>query len=251
MKAERRHELRENELLHTLEATREYISENGSRIALTVVVVLVIVAAISFGIRARTAAYEDIWRRKAELSFQDAATGRASLQSLAALTRETGDQAFVLQALIDQGRQAIRLSQEVPNPPDLELNKQAREAFEQLRTRFPDNPLAMGVALLGLATVEENEFAVDKDLVHKDRAKAHLDAVMQTPLLNALPFQQIARDRLAGLNATFSQIVVGPPSAPPEVSEAPVEGPPELPAEPQLPAPAPAPEGGVDPGGSP
>lgn len=216
MKAERRHELRENDLLHALEGARDYVNQNGARIAVALVAIIGIAAAVSFGIRSRTAEYEDIWRQKNELRFEDVPTGRQSLQTLAALTARTSDDAFVLSALMDQGRHALRLAELVPFPPDLDLNEQARQAFDELRTRFPGNPMAVGVAALGLATVEENLYIHDRDLTHKDSARRYLDSVVQNPALNGMPFQQMAIDRLASLDATFSEVVIVPPSAPPE-----------------------------------
>lgn len=215
MKADRRHELKENDLMLALEGARKYFDVHGKQIGLAAVAILVVLGAVSFGFRARAAAMEDVWRRRNQLLFEPLDVGRKSLEALEGITREVSNKEFVLASLTDQGRQALRLAQQVPFPPDRELNQKAREAFEQLRARFSDNPLANGVALSGLATVEENEFVLDGDLSHKESARALLNAIVGDPRLNALPFQQLALDRLKLIDTTFTKVTVEPPPPPP------------------------------------
>lgn len=223
MKADRRHELKENDLLLALDGARHYLDVHGKKIGLIAVAILVVFGAVSFGLRSRAAAIEDIWRRRNQLKFEPVDVGKKSLEALAGITKEISDKEFVLSSLTDQGRQALRLAQQVPSPPDGELNEKAREAFEQLRSRFSDNPLALGVALSGLATVEENAFVLDGNLTHKEEARAHLNAIVGNPKLNALPFQQLALDRLKLLDATFTKVTVEPPPPPPPPTEEPVD----------------------------
>ena len=117
MKAERRHELRENDLLHALEgrATTSMRTADGSGAGLIALVALV--AAVSFGVRSREAAHHDLWRRRAQLNFDDPDKGRQSLKDLAAMTGETSDSSFALSALLDQGRHALRLTQRSASLP--------------------------------------------------------------------------------------------------------------------------------------
>jgi len=214
MKAERRHELKENDLAHALEVARKYLDEHGKRIGIAVVIVAAVVAATALTVRSQTAAMEDNWRRKGELSFEDPEVGRESLAALAAMVQQASDERFILAALIEQGRQALRLAQKVPAGPDPEFNERAREAFLQLRTRFGDNPLAIGIAHLGLATVAENEFVLDGDLAHKTEAMKHLAAVVDDPALDLMPFKRTAMDRMAALNETFTQVDFEYPAPP-------------------------------------
>ena len=225
MKADRRHELKENDLLLALDGARNYLDVHGKQIGLIAVAILVVFGAVSLGLRSRTAALEDIWRRRSDLKFEPVDVGKKSLEALESITKEVSDKEFLLSSLTDQGRQALRLAQQVPFPPDRELNEKARDAFEQLRSRFSDNPLAVGVALSGLATVEENEFVLDGELSHKEKARTYLNAIVGNPKLNALPFQQLALDRLKLLDATFTRVTVEPPPPPPAapVTEAPVD----------------------------
>jgi len=215
MKAERRHELRENDLHHALLQARAYLDEHSKEITIVAVVALLVFGGASFALRARTTAYEDLWRRKQALSFDGADAGRKSLESLAALSRDASDPEFVLGALLEQGRQALRLTQSVPFPPDRQFNNDARNAFNQLLERFPNNPLAVGTALTGLATVEENEFLLDHDPAHKNQAREHLTKAAGDSRLNGLPFQRIALDRLKKLDDIFVVYVFEPPPPPP------------------------------------
>ena len=107
-------------------------------------------------------------------------------------------------------------AQEVENPPDEEFNAMARRAFEHLLDRFPDSPLAIGRARCGLATVEENAFVLDGDLSHKERALAHLRAIIDDEALSLTPFVRIAADRIETLDETFTPVTFAPPPAAPE-----------------------------------
>lgn len=206
MKAERRHELKENELAHAFSVAQTYLDENGKQVGIVVIIVGAVIAAVAFGVRSRAAAIEDVWRRKAQLQFEDLEVGRESLSTLASMLQDVTDERFVFAGLIQQGQQALRLAQQVPDPPDGELNQLAREAFEQLLGRFADNPLAIGIAHTGLATVEENEFVLDGDLAHKEKADAYLLEIIETEALNAFPFMRIAMDRRKALDETFTEM---------------------------------------------
>lgn len=206
MKAERRHELKENELLQALNNARKYLDENGKPLGIAAVVVVVVVAAVSFSMRSRAAAIEDVWRRRAQLTFEDPEVGRESLESLARMTESVTDKRFVLSSLMEQGQQALRLSALVEAPPDPDFNDKAAAAFRQLLERFSDNPLAFGVAEIGLATVEENEFVLDHDFAHKERADEHLGNIINNSSMNSMPFMRAAMDRRQRLDEIFTRI---------------------------------------------
>ncbi len=206
MKSERRHELKENELAHAFSVARAYLDENGKQVGIIVVIVGAVVASVAFGVRSRAAAIEDVWRRKAQLQFEDLEAGRESLATLASMLQDVTDERFVFAGLVQQGQQALRLAQQVPDPPDGELNQTAREAFEQLLGRFADNPLAIGIGYTGLATVEENDFALDGDLAHKAKVDAYLLRIIETEALSAFPFMRMAMDRRKALDDTFTEV---------------------------------------------
>lgn len=213
MKAERRHELKENDLIHALSVARGYLDSNGKGIAIAVIVVGAVFVLAAVTLRSRAAAVEDVWRRKAELLYGDAEEGRQSLDTLFAITQGVSDDRFVFDSLVDQGRNALLLAQRVPAPPDVDLNQKARRAWEGLLEAFGDNPLAFGLAHSGLATVEENDFTIDGDRAHRERAEGHLRKIMDHSAMSGLPFQKLALDRLDALDRIFTIVTFASPPA--------------------------------------
>ncbi len=218
MKAERRHELKENDLAHALAVAREYLDDHGARIGMYVLVAGIVFAAVAFGVRSRSASIEDVWRRKGQLNFTNPEVGRQSLVALASMTEDVSDETFIFSSLADQAMQALRLARDVPLPPDRGLNAKAESALRQLLERFPDNPLAVGLAHSGLVTVEQNYFVLDGDLVHKERVAEHLAAIVENPALNGLPFKRIALERREALDETFLNVSFEHPPLPPEAA---------------------------------
>lgn len=204
MKAERRHELKENDLAHLMDRCTAYMQENGGRMALAVVGVLVAIAVVGIVVRSRSAALEDAWRARRALSFTDLENGRRSLETLNSLTETAGDSKFVMSALIDVGRNGLMLAEKTENHPDPELNETARTAFDRLLSEFPGNPLAVGAARCGLASVEGNAFALDGDLTHKAKAKKHLQAILDEPKFASMPFFGMATERLNNIDRVFT-----------------------------------------------
>ncbi len=218
MKAERRHELKENDLAHIIGQARVYLSEHGTKLALIALAVAAVIVVITVAMQSSTAGTENAWRQKQALAFTDVESGKASLDTLNALVSESKDDSFVLTSLIDQGTHALRLSQEAELPPDEELNNKARKAFTQLLSKFSANPLAFGAAHSGLATVAENDFAIDGESSHKEEARKHLTAITSNPALATTPLPQFASDRLARLDSVFTLVRFAPPLPPEEVT---------------------------------
>lgn len=216
MKAERRHELKENDFAHLLVQARDYVDANSKTVGLWLLFIAVIVVGGTIAIRARSAATNDLWAAKAALSFETPELAKQeALPQLQNLIRKASDDVFLLEALVDQARHALRLSNEVPDPPDRELNEMAESALKQLHSDFASNPLALGYALNALATVEENKFTLDRDLSHKDAAREYLQKVVDTAALNGMPYQRMALDRLDRLDSIFSRVDIAFPAAPP------------------------------------
>ena len=168
MKAERRHELKESDLAHIIEQVRGFLTEHGKRLGMIVIAAAVVVAVVGITVRSKATTREEAWLRKNTLRFGTVEAGKKSLTTLRSMTLQATDDAFVLAGLIDLGRQALQLAQQVDDPPDSELNEMARDAFERLLERFPSHPIAFGVAHVGLATVEGNRFSLDLDPIHID-----------------------------------------------------------------------------------
>lgn len=216
MKSERRHELRENDLVHALNVAKDYLDKNGGKITFIVVVLVVVIGGGTLFTRSRARAMEEVWQQRSDLKYTDPDTGRKSLEVLRELTQGVTDPSFVLDSLMDQGRQALNLAQMVPHPPGKDFNDMARQAFAELLQKFPDNPVAIGVAKLGLATVEENAYVLDHDLAHKDKTRALLTEVIKDDRLTGLPVQTIATRRREALDDTFSPITLVPSPEEPE-----------------------------------
>lgn len=218
MKSERRHELRENDLQHVLEVTRDYLADNGGRVGLIVLAVLAVVVVSNLVARSSAATAEDAWAKRKELKFETPEAGLASLETLKSIGETTSDRDLALACVIDRGNLALRLAQKVADPPDRKLTDISRTAFEELRTRYASNPLALAIALNGLASVEENLFAIDGKLEHKAQAQAHLTAMIENRALDGLPLQQLAIERRKTLDATFVKVKLTyapPPEAKP------------------------------------
>lgn len=186
------------------------------------VVALAAIAAVAITVRTRASASEDVWRRKSQLDYSDATVGRESLATLADLTRSTSDEQFVLLGLAEQGQQALYLSTMVAMPPDRELNEMAKSAFAELLERFPNNPMVIGIAHAGLATAAENDFALDGDVGHRAEAEKQLQAIVNDPALDGMPFKRLAMDRLNRLDETFTETAFSYPAPPPDEIEEPI-----------------------------
>jgi hypothetical protein len=218
MRADRRHELKENDLSHALRVAHDYFKQHSKGVGLTAGAVIALLVVTTFVVRSRDVETEDRWRQRSLLSYEPD-VARQSLESLMALASQSRDKHFVLSTLIEQGAQALRLAAVAENAPDAEYNALARDAFEKLLERFKDNPLALGVAHRGLATVAENDFVLDGDLAHKEEARGHLTAIMDEPALHTTPFYRMARDRREALDKVFTQVVFAPLKPPDEVFE--------------------------------
>ncbi len=214
MKSERRHELRENDLQHVLEVTRDYLADNGSRVGMIVIGVLAVVVVASLVMRSSAATAEDAWAKRKDLKFETPEIGLVSLETLRSIGEGTSDKDLALACLIDRGNLALRLAQKVADPPDRKLTDLSRAAFEELRTRHQNNPLALAIALNGLASVEENLFSLDGKPDHKALAQAHLTALIDNRALDGLPLQQLAIERRKTLDATFVKVKLTYPPPP-------------------------------------
>ena len=226
MDSERRHQLRENDLAHTLTVTRDFFEQHSKQITVVALTALVLFAIGSFVVRSRAEAHKDVWRQKNELKFEGAQEGPRAIDQLFSIVEDSSDRRFVLEGLIEAGRQSLKLAQDAPFPPNRELNARARKAYGQLLKRFPHEPLPVGVALAGLATVEENEFVWDHNVAHKDKTREYLTRLSSDSMFTGLPFQRMALDRLKTLDSTFqvTEFAPAPPPPPPAETETPVEG---------------------------
>ena len=215
MRSDRRHELKENDLAHAIDQWRGYFKTHGKTVGLVIAAAVAVVLVTSLALRAREAGIEDNWSKRSLLSFDDPESARTSLTQLQVLANSSSDKAFVLSTLLTRGSQALGLCLEAENAPDEELNNVARESYERVLKSFTKNPIAIGRAHLGLATVAENDFALDGDIDrHKAEAVKHLKAVMDDARLQTTPFYRLAQSRCDSIDETFTVVTFAPPLFP-------------------------------------
>ena len=224
MKTHRRQELKENELAHFLQEWGNYVRTNGSRVVLGAAVVGVVVFLAWSILQSKQQTSAMVWQRLNALPLGDYDGMKESLSELRLLADDASSETLGLTVLSKWAEVALRLVSLAPN--DFEKsqhNEEAASALERLIDRFPDNPLAIGTASCGLATVEENRFVFTGDLAGRDKAKAHLERVRDEPRLNGTPFMTQALDRLNRLDDIFVTVTFAPPP-PPETGPPAPEG---------------------------
>lgn len=225
MKADRRHELRENELAAALLQARDFVGQNSRTISIALGGVILVAILASFGMRSRAAQREDQWRRLSQLDFNTPEKARESLPALRSLAFDAGDEKFRMIAMVELGRQALKISQQSDPPPNVEMLNLAKSAYEDLLNRFRNSPLAVGTAHLGLATVAEDMYLLTREERYKLEARRHLSAVVEDDRLATLPLYPLAVDRRNALESTLNIVAFAMP---------PVESPPVPPVLPGI-----------------
>jgi hypothetical protein len=234
MKAERRQELRTNELAQMLEQARQVMRTWGSYIVGGVVVVVLVIAFVAYRAAAADQALSDAWQNLREMQGKyfftqtsekrtdaEIATGFEGLQRVADAAK-TPDLAF--EALANQAQIAMQLSGMTPGGVDANYLDRAEQAYNALKIRMPDNPLAVALALDGAARIEADRFVLDADPAHKDKARRFLEQLRDDPRFAHTPFQTAALAHLNRLDDMFREVKLAP--APVPVTLTPLEGPP-------------------------
>ncbi|GIK16611.1 MAG: hypothetical protein BroJett003_15750 [Planctomycetota bacterium] len=218
MKAERRHELKENELARVIGDFRTYMQTRGQRLLLVGGGILVVFVAVWFYRQNKSESIGRDWVRYTEILASTPEDGWAdALAELRRIGRESRDTSLSITALSKAGHTALRLALQTPEPEKAEaFNDEAEEIFDELRSRWGRFDVARGVALCGLATVAENRFAFDGDASQKDVARKLLDEVANDARLNGTPMKNQAISRLATLDEVFTPVTFAPPEPKPE-----------------------------------
>ena len=157
-----------------------------------------------------------------------------SMVKLKSLAIETDDPDFVLRATLFRAERGLARAMNGSNGFDPTYVEDAADAYQEILSRFADQPLAVGAALSGLAAVEENRFVVDRDPSHRDRARRYLERIRDDERMSTTPFMAVALARLNNLDATFTEVRIAPPLPRPE----PLVGPPAPEDSPSGPPPA-------------
>ncbi|MCH7525841.1 MAG: hypothetical protein IID39_00250 [Planctomycetes bacterium] len=230
MKTERRHELKTNELGAFVLEVNDWLKGHGTLVGVAVVVVVVVVFGATYARRSQTSAQESAWRTLSQLTF-DAIQADSSFQQVDQLIAETKDPDLKMDALMRKGEGAMSLALLQSGGFHPEFLDQAESAYRTLRDEFPERAPVVGLALSGLATIEECRFVVDNDPAHRETAKGYLERLQNDALFKGTPFQTDATQRLLNLEKTFEIIELATSAPDGAVPATPV---------PIAPAPAPA-----------
>ncbi|MFQ5491060.1 MAG: hypothetical protein ACE5GE_10090 [Phycisphaerae bacterium] len=255
MKAARRQELKSNDLAESLEELREFLRTYGNYVFGGLVVIALVVVAYVYNTRSAQQARLEATRQLRTLPITTDEEVRDSVQKLTSLAADAKDETVVLEALRRRAQMSIQRAHAAEDgTPSAEFLDMAAAAYQEMLDRFGSNPVDLGVALIGLATIEEDRFVLDNDPSHQAKAKSYLERVRDSEQLTGTPFQSVALDRLNALDRTFVAVAlfepppvpsatalpsVVPPSPPPAQITA-TPGQPASPADAQAAAPKPA-----------
>lgn len=223
MKSHRRQELRTNELAQTIEQAKQFFEKNGNYVVGGLVVIAVIALGYVYVQRSAQQQLADARRQMTTLPLDTDEDVRESISTLKVLVSENDDPQFERQALRRQAYMAMsRAGAAEDGTPSREFLEMAQEAFQSLLERHGEKPLDAGAALMGLATVEEDLFVLDRDPAHKEKAREYLERIANDASFNGTPYQTIALERLNTLDETFIQVaLVDAPAGPPPSAESP------------------------------
>ncbi|HTW93844.1 MAG TPA: hypothetical protein VMD30_03550 [Tepidisphaeraceae bacterium] len=226
MKAQRRHELRTNQLAKSLETFPEKLYRHANKIIFGLLIIILIVLLVRYRINT------------AENRHEEAQSDMANVQNaLAALQQEPPDEARQFQlehavldkldsidgidsdmpdvaarALVARGDANLTLANGVyagveppdhPETADDYLNA-ADDAYSEVIEKYSDQLLPMLTARFGLA-------AIDQDRHQWDEAKSQYQAVINDPNAGEV-FKAYAKDQIINITQFAKPIYVGEPS---------------------------------------
>ena len=234
MKTERRQELRSNDLARMLEEAGEFLRKWSSYLVGGAAVVVVVIAFAAYRAKAAEQQLRDAWAGLGEIQRSSFFTQSREKRTDAEIKRgferlgELADGAMsddlMFEALTSQAQIAMELSTMGGTGSDPVYLDRAEQAYNALRDRLPENPLAVATALNGMVSVEADRFVVDGDPTCKERARKVLEQLRDDPRFANTPFQTSALARLNRLDEVFRRVELAP--APQPMPLMPVEGPP-------------------------
>lgn len=232
MKAERRQELRTNDLAEQIEQVRTYIREHGVKIAATVIGIVVIVAATIWYTRGRENRVLEGWRSFAnvgELSDPGARVDR--LNEIAEQRIAAGLTQAAWLAVGETARSQILNPPQNTDPTapavDRDWADAARTAYDNVLREFPDHLAAQGESMIALGVLAE-------DAPDAAKARQWYQRILDNPRFEDTPFASQAEYRLEGLDKWVEPVVFAPSPVSPFVPVSPF-----APASPFSPVPPP------------
>ncbi len=227
MKKERRQELQTNELAQMLMDARQYLSRYGNHLIGGVVVVAAVVVLFMYVRHSRAAGRSDVIQRIESAQFVDA-EGRPlsdaaltnTIQVLERVIQENREPDLTRRALMHLSSGVLSLAMNDPQSMTPESLTAAEGACKRLIRDYGNEPVAVGTALLQLATIEGNRFVQDGDLAHRDKAREYLEQITRNDrnLFTATPYMPRALEALNELDHTFEPVTMAadlPPAPPP------------------------------------
>jgi len=219
MKAERRHELKTNTLAHQLERLPFTLREHGAKILGIAFVVLLLIVVVNYRIKSARenhnsaaetlgssrALIRELQQRQERQSWgmppaDIAANVREGLDSLAGLTDHPsiaaealvarGDLNLALANLTDLNSTTTQPLLQI-NEDKAELIQQAKDAYQQVVSQYPDQAISVVTARFGLAAIAE-------DHGDWDAASEQYQAI-QSNVSAAKTFHDLAKLRQDGL----------------------------------------------------
>jgi hypothetical protein len=242
MKAQRRHELQENELAKVIKNAPTFWQESGGKFLAGAIVVLIIVILIQYRVSSRRTSQAQalqeistarrVTEELANVVFgdpNDQATRRRLFfndanDALARAMQASDDPKLQAEALVAKGDLNWQLAAlppvpgattqqalQVRDPKDLLAN--SAEAYQAVLSNFSDQKYAAIAARFGLAAIAENR----KDW---DTAKSHYEkAAVETKGMPA--YQSMASVRLGLLDQLKTPVIIGKPATQPELGAPP------------------------------
>jgi predicted negative regulator of RcsB-dependent stress response len=213
MKAQRRHDLRENLLASEIGKVADFLKKNGSYLATGVLVVAVAVFAVVI-LRGRAEAKEAgvrlQWDRVQQAKYAPEFDRSQLVKELTDLTEQTTDKRLAALAAVELGDEFSRRILASNDVDRTELAKKAEYWYRWAISKFVEEDLAVGKAHLGLATLHETAGQFDQ-------AATELQAVTKMTQLQGQPVMLLARielQRLADLKQPVRMATTLPASQP-------------------------------------
>jgi len=247
MKKERKQELQTNELAQMLVDARQYLSRYGNYMIGGVVVVAAVAVLFMYVRHSRSAGRTDVIQRIESAQFVDAEgqplSGAAltnTIQILERVAEENKEPDLTRRALMQLSSGVLALALNAPQSMTPESLQAAEGACKRLIRDYGNETIAVGTALLQLATIEGNRFVLDGDPSRKNKAREYLEQITRNEqnLFTATPYMQRALAALNELDHAFQPVkmAAAPPPTPPQaaITPTPDGASPEVVAEPVM-----------------
>jgi tetratricopeptide (TPR) repeat protein len=230
MKQTRRHELKQNELAHSLTELKEWLNKYVNYVIGAAVAVVAIIGIGSYSSKQRNEKFERGWAdyqaaiddyakaagtvgRGANASIPSNPAGMdqalKQMQLVADTYADNGD--LTARSLLWIGDQALRQLATVQSGPSeggsLQLLGQAEKAYERVTMEFKDRPLDVAIAKFGLAAIAEERGQFDQ-------AKKMYEEMSQWEGAELLPMANLAKVKLEEVDNYAKPVTFAAPPTP-------------------------------------